>query len=57
MKTLDDMLYKQLQDDEFRKEYEAIRPEMDVIREFVDARNSRNMSQREFVYNNLAPKR
>ena len=32
MRTFDDMLSKQLKDDEFRKEYEAIQPEMDVIR-------------------------
>ena len=31
MRTFDDMLSKQLKDDEFRKEYEAIQPEMDVI--------------------------
>ena len=32
MRTLDDMLSKQLQDEEFKKEYEDIQPEMDVIR-------------------------
>lgn len=32
----DDMLSKQLQDDEFRKEYESIQPEMDAIRTIVD---------------------
>lgn len=40
MKTFDDMLAKQLQNDEFKKEYEAIQPEMDVIRVRVDARTS-----------------
>ena len=40
MKTFDDMLVKQLQNDEFKKEYEAIQPEMDVIRVRVDARTS-----------------
>lgn len=40
MKTFDDMLAKQLQNDEFKKEYEAIQPEMDVIRASVDARTS-----------------
>ena len=47
MRTFDDMLSKQLQDDEFRKEYESIQPEMDVIRAIVDARTSRNMTQKE----------
>ena len=32
MKTFDDMLVQQLQDEEFKKEYEAIQPEMDEIR-------------------------
>ena len=40
MRTFDDMLSKQLKDEEFRKEYEAIQPEMDVIRAIVDARTS-----------------
>lgn len=38
MKTFDDMLVQQLQDEEFKKEYEAIQPEMDEIRASVDAR-------------------
>ena len=40
MKTFDDRLAKQLQNDEFKKEYEAIQPEMDIIRAIVDARTS-----------------
>ena len=32
---------------EFRKEYEAIQPEMDVIRAIVDARISQNLTQKE----------
>lgn len=43
------MLDKQMQDDEFRKEYEAIQPEMDVIRALVDARNSQNLTQKELA--------
>ena len=49
MRTFNDMLDKQLQDDEFRKEYEAIQPEMDVIRAIVDARNSQNLTQKELA--------
>ena len=49
MKTINDMLEKQLEDDEFRKEYEAIQPEMDVIRAIVDARTSQNMTQKELA--------
>lgn len=40
MKTFDDMLVQQLQDEEFKKEYEAIQPEMNEIRASVDARTS-----------------
>ena len=47
MRTFDDMLSKQLQDKEFKKEYDAIQPEMDVIRAIVDARTSLNMTQKE----------
>ena len=49
MRSFDDMLYKQLQNEEFRKEYEAIQPEMDVIRAIVDARVSKNMTQKELA--------
>lgn len=49
MRTFNDMLAKQLQDDEFRTEYEAIQPELDVIRAIVDARTSQNMTQKELA--------
>ena len=49
MRTFDDMLNKQMKDDEFRREYEAIQPEMDVIRAIVDARNSQNLTQKELA--------
>ena len=41
------MLTKQMKDEEFKKEYEAIQPEMDVIRAIVDARTSQNLTQKE----------
>lgn len=40
MKTLNEMLSEEMKNDKFRKEYEAIQPELDVIRAMVDARNS-----------------
>ena len=49
MKTLNDMLSEQLKDEEFRKEYEVIQPEMDVIRAIVDARTSQNLTQKELA--------
>ena len=49
MRTFHDMLSKQLQDEEFKMEYDAIQPEMDVIRAIVDARTSQNMTQKELA--------
>ena len=49
MRPFDDMLSKQLQDEEFKKEYDTIQPEMDVIRAIVDARTSQNMTQKELA--------
>ena len=34
---------------DFKKEYEAIQPEMDIIRAIVDARASRNLTQKELA--------
>lgn len=49
MKTLNEFLDEQLQDPEFKKEYENIQPEMDVIRAIVDARISQNLTQKELA--------
>ena len=43
------MISKQLQDEEFKKEYDAIQPEMNVIRAVEDARTSPNVTQKELV--------
>ena len=40
MKTLDQYMNEQLQNEEFRKEWENSQPELDVIRAIVDARTS-----------------
>ena len=42
MRKLDDFLAEQLQDEEFKKEYENFQPEMDCIRSMVDVRTSQN---------------
>ncbi|MBQ8596922.1 MAG: helix-turn-helix transcriptional regulator [Lachnospiraceae bacterium] len=47
MKTLNEFLNEQLQDDEFREEYEKLQPELEVIRALVEARISQNMTQKE----------
>ena len=49
MSEFQDFLNEQLQDDDFRKEWEDIQPEMDVIRAMVDARISQNLTQKELA--------
>ena len=49
MSEFQDFLEEQLQNDEFRKEWEDIQPEMDVIRAMVDARISQNLTQKELA--------
>lgn len=49
MKTLQELKKKQMENPEFVKEYEAIQPEMDVIRAIVDARTSQNITQKELA--------
>lgn len=49
MSDFQEFLKEQLQDDEFRKEWEDIQPEMDVIRAMVDARISQNLTQKELA--------
>ena len=49
MKTLQTYLEQQLQNPDFAKQYEEQRPEMDVIRALIDARTSRNLTQKELA--------
>lgn len=46
MRVFADMLSKQLQDEEFRKEYEAIQLEMNVIRDSADVRKQQDIMQK-----------
>lgn len=48
MRTFDDMLNEQLKDIKFRKEYEDIQPEVDVIRAIVDAGTAQILTQKNF---------
>ena len=43
----DDSLQEQLQDPEFRKEYEALQPEHAIIQAIIDARQQSGMTQKE----------
>ncbi len=49
MRTFRDSLNKRLKEEGFRREYEAIQPEMDIIRAIVEARQSRNLTQKELA--------
>lgn len=49
MRKFNDFLDEQLQNEEFRKEYENMQPEFDVIRAIIDARVSQNLTQKELA--------
>ncbi len=49
MKTLQQVKAEQMENPAFAKEYEAIQPEMDVIRAIVEARTSQNLTQKELA--------
>ena len=45
MKTFRDSLNERLKDESFKKEYEQIQPEMEIIKTLVAARKQQNMTQ------------
>ena len=47
MKNFDDFLETQLHDEEFRKEYESMQPELDIIKAMVEAGTDQNLIQKE----------
>jgi len=47
MQRFDDYLNEQLKDPEFKKEYDALQPEFEVIRAIAEARASMNLTQQE----------
>ena len=49
MKKYEDFLAEQLQDEEFKREYENLQPEFDVIKAMLDARIFRNLTQEELA--------
>ncbi len=49
MKNLDEYVSEQMQDPEFAREYEAMQPEMDVIRAMVETRKKQNLTQKELA--------
>ena len=49
MSEFRELLNEQLKDPEFKKEWDDIQPEMDVIRAMIDARLSQNLTQKELA--------
>ena len=49
MRTFDDFLAEQMQDEAFKKEYNDMQPEMDVIKAIIDARISKHLTQKELA--------
>ena len=49
MSEFQELLQEQLKNPEFKKEWEDIQPELDVIRAMVNARISQNLTQKELA--------
>lgn len=49
MSSFNEFVNEQLKNPEFKKEWDDIQPEMDVIRAMVEARISQNMTQKELA--------
>lgn len=49
MTNFDDFLTEQLSDPEFKKEYDALRPEYAIIQAIIDARKNTGMTQKELA--------
>lgn len=47
MNEFDILLNEQLKDEEFRKEYEAMKPEFVIIQAMIDARKKSGLTQKE----------
>ena len=49
MSEFRDLLNEQLKDPEFKKEWDDIQPEMDIIRAMIDNRIAQNLTQKELA--------
>lgn len=49
MTTLEEFLAKQMKDPEFKKEYDALEPEFEIIQAMIDARKNSGMTQKELA--------
>ena len=49
MKTLKQFKNEQMTNHEFAEEYEALQPELDVIKAIIEARTSQNLTQKQLA--------
>lgn len=49
MSEVQELLQERLKDPEFKKEWDDIQPEMDVIRTMIKARSEQNLTQKELA--------
>lgn len=49
MKTLREFKNEQMKDDEFRRAYVDVQPELNIVRAIVDARNMQQLTQKELA--------
>ena len=49
MKKFNDFMAEQMANPEFKKEYENLQPEFDVIRAIIDGRTSQNLTQKQLA--------
>jgi len=49
MITFNDYFDEKLKDENFRREYEKIQPEMEIIKALIDARKEQNLTQSELA--------
>lgn len=49
MSDLNKYFQKQMKNEEFREEYEALAPKYEIIREIIKERNAQNLTQEEFA--------
>ena len=49
MSEFQELLQEQLKDPDFKKEWDDIQPEMDVIRAMIDARIEQNLTQKDLA--------
>ena len=47
MTKFDELLEEQLENEEFRKEYEALEPEFSIMQAMIDARTAEGLTQKE----------